>query len=196
MKQKILSTVITATILSTPFFAFSESSHKHKEEESENHEEHDEHKDGDDHKDHKGHEDHGKEEEHGSEKGHGHEEEEGSSSVGPEKGILEASDNDGIKLSPEALKNFEIKTQKISGTGPWTIPNSARLHSKEETNLYRLRNGFFKRIDFMQSKKDEKQFIANSKDLKNGDEVVVHGVGFLRIAEVTAFGGAPEGHSH
>ena len=92
--------------------------------------------------------------------------------------------------------NFEIKTQKLTGNGPWTLPSSARFQSGEETNIFRLRNGFFKRVDFTQGKRDAQQFVASSKELKDGDEVVVAGVGYLRIAEVTAFGGAPEGHSH
>ncbi len=137
------------------------------------------------------------EKEHDSKEGHAHDEgEEKAQGVGPEKGILVASESNGIKLSPEALKNFEINTQKLMGNGPWTLPSSARLQSGEETNLFRLRNGFFKRIDFTQSQRNSQQFVASSQELRGGDEVVVAGVGYLRIAEVTAFGGAPEGHSH
>lgn len=148
------------------------------------------------HDHHKGEKDHAHVEE---EKGHAHgeeEEEEAPSSVGPEKGILEANESSGIKLSPEAIRNFEIKTQKITGSGPWTFPSSARFQSGEEENLYRLRDGFFKRVDFKHSERGPLQFTAGSKYLKDGDEVVVGGIGFLRIAELAAFGGAPEGHSH
>lgn len=135
---------------------------------------------------------------HGDEHGHegGEHEEEGTSSVGPDKGITEASEENGIKLSPEALKNFEIKTQTLSGNGPWTVPASSRLHALEESNLYRRRGGYFKRIDFVLLKSNESQITVSSKELNAGDEVVTGGIGFLRIAELTAFGGAPEGHSH
>lgn len=47
----------------------------------------------------------------------GHEGEESeeseSAKVGPDKGILEANEHEGFKLSPEALRNFNIKTQKL-----------------------------------------------------------------------------------
>lgn len=176
MKKHLLITAL-ATCLLIPAWAWSDSKHSEKEEQAEHgkHEEHDEH---------------------GEEEGHGHGEEEKSSSVGPDKGILDASESNGIKLAPQALKNFEIKTQKLTGSGPWTLPSSARFQSGEETNLFRLRNGFFKRVDFTQVKRDAQQFVASSKELKDGDEIVVGGVGYLRIAEVTAFGGNAEGHSH
>lgn len=143
------------------------------------------------------HDDHDKEADghnHAKESG-GHEEEE-SGNVGPDKGILEANEEMGFKLSHEALKNFELKTQKISGAGPWTVPLAARLLSGEEINIYRLRDGFFKRIDFNLIKKMSQHISLHSKELRSNDEIVVSGIGFLRIAELAAFGGAPTGHSH
>lgn len=141
---------------------------------------------------HEGEDNQGDEEDHA----HGDEENEESKSVGPEKGIIEASEAQGIKLSPEALRNFEIKSQKLIGNGPWSFPISALFQSGEEVNLYRLRNGFFQRIDFIQVSRNSQQFVASSKNLRVGDEVVIAGLGYLRIAELTAFGGNSEGHSH
>lgn len=132
---------------------------------------------------------------HGDHKDSGDHEEE-NSKIGPDKGILESHEESGFKLSPEALKNFEIKTQKLSSQGPWELPLSARLLSQEEINLFRVREGFFKRIDFSLLSKTQSVMKITSSELKEGDEVVVNGIGFLRIAEITAFGGAPEGHSH
>jgi hypothetical protein len=108
----------------------------------------------------------------------------------------EAGGHDGFKLSSEALKNFELKVQKLQGYGPWPVSKRSVLHSGEETNLYRLRDGFFKRIDFQVVKKSNDQLFVASKDLRDGDEVVVSGLGFLRIAELAAFGGVSESHSH
>jgi len=124
------------------------------------------------------------------------EHEEENSNVGPEKGIVKANEEQGFILSPEATKNFEIKTMKLVGVGPWTVPDSARMLSKEEVNLYRIRNGFIKRIDFKLISKSGSLVKILSSDLATGDEVITNGVGFVRIAELTAFGGAPEGHSH
>ena len=140
-----------------------------------------------------------KEEGHGESDGHDHgegEEEEGGSSVGPEKGITEFSERNGFKLSAEALKNFDLKYLKLNGDGPWALPKAALVHSGEETNLFRKRNGFFKRIDFQTTKNAGNQLTVDSDDLREGDEVVVVGLGFLRIAELAATGGVAHGHSH
>ena len=141
-------------------------------------------------------EEHGKDEHGHAEDESGHGEEEAPANVGPDKGILAASEKDGFKLSPEALKNFEIQTMSLSGIGPWTVPMAARLLSGEETNLYRVRGDFFKRIDFKTITKSNGQLTVSSSDLKPGDKLVTNGIGFLRIAELAASGGAPEGHSH
>lgn len=145
--------------------------------------------------------DHDHDHDHGGEEGSNakaaeHKHEEGNDNVGPDKGIVEASEENGIKLSKEAFGNFGIKTQKLSGAGPWTVPSSARLFSGEEINLYRVRDHFIKRIDFKTIKASAGAVTIQTSELKTGDEVVVNGIGFLRIAELVAFGGAPEGHSH
>lgn len=150
---------------------------------------------GEDH-DHDHDHDHGKEEKgvHGRPTEHKHEE--GGENVGPDKGIVEASEENGIKLSKEAFANFGIKSLKLTGNGPWSIPSSARLLSLEETNIYRVRDQFIKRIDFKTIKTAGGIITVQTSELRAGDEVVINGIGFLRIAELVAFGGAPEGHSH
>lgn len=123
--------------------------------------------------------------------------EEGPANVGPDKGILEVNERLGFKLSPEALKNFEIKSLKLKGDGPWEIPQSAIVTSGEETNLFRLRSGYFKRIDFETIRSTTgKSSTVDSDDLREGDEVVVVGIGFLRVAEISLSGGLDHGHSH
>ncbi len=169
-----------------------ESEHAHEDGHEEGEEHAHEGEKGDDH-------DHGKEEGKDGHAGHDEDEhghEEGGSRVGPDKGILAATEQDGIKLSPEAIKNFELKSKVLVGSGPWTIPSTARLLAGEEVNLFRMRDGFYKRIDFTLHRRNAEELIVSSKELKTGDSIITNGIGFLRIAEITAFGGAPEGHSH
>jgi hypothetical protein len=130
---------------------------------------------------------------HGDEHAHGEEE---NPQVGPNKGILAASEDQGIKLSPEAEKNFEIQKFKITAASSFEIPKDAVVTAGLEVNLYRYRAGFYKRIDFDQLSRSGNKISIRSKDLKSGDEIAITGLGFLRIAEIAAFGGAPEGHSH
>lgn len=127
---------------------------------------------------------------------HSDEHSEENSSVGADKGITAFDEHDGFKLSAEAVKNFDLKSLLLKGAGPWEVPNSATLYSGEEINIYRLRDGFYKRIDFVVVTKGASQMKIKSEDLKADDHVVVQGIGFLRTAEIVASGGAPEGHSH
>ena len=115
--------------------------------------------------------------------------------VGADKGITEAHENEGFKLSPEALKNFDLKYASVTGAVV-QIPSSARVTTGEEVNLYRARDGFFKRIDFQVVKAGSQTISVKSEDLRQGDQVVIQGHGFLRIAELAAFGGVADSHGH
>lgn len=121
---------------------------------------------------------------------------EDAANVGPDKGIIEFSERRGFKLSSEALKNFDLKFLKLTGDGPWKLPKSVILYSAEETNLFRKRNGYFKRIDFQTISSTQNDLTVDSDDLREDDEVVISGLGFLRIAELAATGGVSHGHSH
>lgn len=115
-----------------------------------------------------------------------------SAAVGPDKGILEADPVSGFRLSPEALRHFEIKTQRLVGTGPWTVPIAARLLSGEEISAYRLRDGHFRRIATQTVRRLNDDWLIRSVDLRAGDAVVISGVAFLRLAELSAFGEGAE----
>ncbi|QDK38765.1 hypothetical protein [Bdellovibrio sp. NC01] len=134
--------------------------------------------------------------EHGEEHEHEGETEERNASVGADKGITTVDEHDGFKLSVEAIRNFGIQTLTLGKETQWKIPASAILYSGEEVNVYRVRNAFFKRIDFTTVIKTPKEITIKSADLHAGDEVVISGVGYLRSVEIVASGDAPEGHSH
>lgn len=125
------------------------------------------------------------------------EEEAVSPAVGLDKGITAADEHDGIKLSAEAVKNFALQTLKLkSGASEWEVPSKAIFVSGEEVNVYRLRDGFYKRVDFDTVSKIQGKVKIKSKELKGGDEVVISGLGFLRAAELSAFSSGEEGHGH
>lgn len=167
-------------------FSLAEEDHNHKHEEEHEHSENE----GEAHAKNDGHKEHGDHDEHGDE--HGKE----NSQVGPEKGILEASEENGIKLSPEAEKNFDVEKTSVNSSQPITVSKKSIVTSGVEVNVYRYRDGFYKRIDFVQISKNENTITISSKDLVKGDFIVTKGQGFILIAEIAAFGGAPEGHSH
>ena len=163
-----------------------EKDHEHSEQEQHSEEEAD------------GHE-HGKEKSgehaHGSGEGEG-EHAEGNKAVGPDKGILEANERSGFKLSEEAWKNFGIRTIDASTPGIYTLARRSIFFGLQERNVYRLRDGYFKRVDFAVISKSGSEYRIQIKDLRVGDKIVTSGLGFLRIAEIAAFGGVGEGHAH
>lgn len=122
--------------------------------------------------------------------------EEESSQIGPDSGILEANQKSGFKISPEAEKNFGIVRVKVSANGTLEIPKKAIVTTLSEVNVFRYQDGFYKRVDFQEVKRTPTGLVIKSDELKSTDEVVIRGLGFLRIAEIAAFGGAAEGHSH
>ncbi len=154
----------------------------HKEEKKSDHEKHEE-------SEHSDHDDHDK-------KGEDGEHAEANPQVGPDKGILEASEENGIKLSSEAEKNFEIERAAVGQNGRITLSTKSIVTAGDEINVYRYRDSFYKRVDFVRLEQTGGQVSISSTELKVGDFVVTKGLGFLRIAEIAAFGGAPEGHSH
>lgn len=200
MKKYILITYLLAAYVTSSYVRANDNhdhaSEKKSKAESPKHEEHGTHDDekGEVKESEHKHSD-GESEQHGHGDEHAHGEEE-NPQVGPNKGILAASEEEGIKLSPEAEKNFEIQKFKVVANGAFEIPKEAVVTAGIEVNLYRYRAGFYKRVDFEQISRSGNKIQIRSKDLKNGDEIAITGLGFLRIAEIAAFGGAPEGHSH
>lgn len=122
-----------------------------------------------------------------AEEGHDH---------GEEKQAHEEEVFEGVQLSPQAEKNFEIQRVAIRNNEQFEIAASTVVTSGTEKNLYRYRDGKYLRIDFEVLKKVGENLVVKSKDLKPGDEIVVSGMGLLRIAELAATGGAPASHSH
>lgn len=130
------------------------------------------------------HEEHGEHDEHKSEQKDEHADEH-----------ADHKEEDGFKLNDKSIKNFGLKTLPYKG-GELSIPTQAVFKGLNEVNIYRLREGLYKRIDFTTSKSSKETLSIKSKDLKPNDHVVISGIGFLRIAEIAASGGISDSHSH
>lgn len=107
-------------------------------------------------------------------------EEGGGARTGQGKAILEASAERGMKISEKALKRLGVKTAKLAGSS--RIPKSALVQSAEETSVFVVRDGWFKRV--------------HADDLKGGEIIVVAGAPLLRVAELDVLGGEETGHDH
>lgn len=140
----------------------------------------------------------GEKDEHAEGGGHGDEHEkeggheEGGAAIGPDKGIMEKGPL-GIKLSPEAIKTINTTTVAWSSES-FSIPYKALVRIKETKSIFRLRNGFYKRVPVKVSSRQGDSVSVRAEGLQAGDQIVVSNVGFLRIAEVITEEGAA--HSH
>lgn len=206
IKLIIYSSVVTLIGLS-PARASKSDEHDHKADEKESHsavkdehghadEEHTE-EDGEAHADH---DDHKKDDEHAADKDeHGHgdehtEEEEENSVAGPDKGILEKGEK-GFKLSPEATKTFELKTENIKSK-TIDISKKSLVEIKNDKFIYRIRDGWIKKIAVKVLRKDKTQATVDLSQFKDGDQIITNGVGYVRTAELVVEEGVTSGHSH
>ena len=141
-----------------------------------------------------GHEDHDKHEDHSKEKKH-EEKHEGKHEKKHEDSDHEEENSDGFKLNIASTKTFEINFLKFTSQNI-LVPESAIYKGLNEVNVYRFRAGLYKRIDFKIISKTKSDHLISSVDLSDGDQIVISGVGFLRMAEIAASGGLSDSHSH
>jgi len=149
---------------------------------------------------HHGHEEHGEDEhhgheEHGEEEHHGHEEHGGKKAIGKGKSIIEVHDKKGLKLSKEAIKTIELKLKRISGE-IFQISKETLVTSKNLKGIYRYRNGFFKFLNVQIINNTNYGYVVKVEGWKYGDQVVISGVGLLRVSDVYSTDKSEYGHAH
>lgn len=123
--------------------------------------------------------------------------------VGPDKAVLEADHDKGFRLSAKALANIGLKSVPARGDGTnWIVPRSALVQFQDHTALYRLRDGWFLKLDVNASVKGS-EAVVKTAGLRAGDAVASEGVGLLRATDLDVGGGEDdddhdhdEGHDH
>lgn len=108
----------------------------------------------------------------------------GGARTGANKAVLEADAERGLKLSEKAVRRLGVQTARLAGTGPFRVSAKALVHTKEEVGIYRLREGWYKRVDIEVRGTEHGSAVVSAKDLKAGDLVVVAGAPLLRVAEL------------
>jgi hypothetical protein len=168
--------------------------HNHKEKKKkDSHEDHDDHghnghneDDGHEHDSHKDDDGH----DHGSHEGHG-----GGKAIGKGKAIEEVDEKKGFKLSKEAIKTLKLKLNTVDGSS-FKISKKTLVASKNEKGVYRYRAGFFKFMPAKIIKELSDGYQVDVKGVDFGDQIVVTGVGLLRVADVYSTDNSEYGHSH
>jgi hypothetical protein len=119
--------------------------------------------------------------------------EETPSGVGPGKAILEASKNEGIKLSEIALKTLEVITAPIKTTSSLKFPLTGLIFSQAEVGVYRLRSGWFKFIKVKVINRTATEATIQSFELSPGNQIVIQGGDLLRLADLNVWSGGEGG---
>lgn len=202
MSKKLLMVLIV--LLTLNFQAFGDensSTHQHNDEEHSENDGHnhkkmkshseDEHKDEDEEE--HGH-DHGDETSH-KEDEHGHGHGGGGKAVGEGKAIVEISEEKGFKLSKEAIKTLELKLLNVD-SDEFLIEKTTLVTSKKLKGVYRFRGGFFKLLPVELKKEVDGKYLVKVKGVDFGDQIVINGVGLLRVADVYSTDKAEYSHSH
>lgn len=145
---------------------------------------HDDHKGHDDHGEKKGHSDHDDHDDHG-----------GGKAVGKGKAIEEVDEKKGFKLSIEAIKTLKLKLQTVNGD-EFKIAKGTLVASKSVKGLYRFRGGFFKFLPVELLKEEKGKYLVKVKGVDFGDQIVIDGVGLLRVTDVYSTDKSEYGHSH
>ncbi|OUR95445.1 hypothetical protein A9Q84_16565 [Halobacteriovorax marinus] len=138
------------------------------------------------------HEEHGKHDEHEGHDDHGHG---GGKAIGVGKAIIEVDEVKGFKLSPEAIKSLSIKLSKLDKL-ELKIKKSTLVTSKNVKGIYLFRAGFFKLLHVEIIKELRNDYIVKVSSILAGDQIVVGGVGLLRVTDVYSTDKSEYGHSH
>ncbi len=117
-----------------------------------------------------------------------------SSKAGPKKALLRADEHEGFELKEGVAKRFEIDTL-VLGAKPWRIPRQALVYSKQDIQVFRLRDRLWKSIAVTIERQGDSALIR-SEELAVGDEIAVRGSQLLKVIELDAFSEEDAGHVH
>ena len=113
----------------------------------------------------------------------------------PKKAVLLVDEEEGLKLSDEAIKTIGIKFITPT-TNRFTILKSALVSSMRTTGVYRFREGSFKLIPVTVVKDSDEKYLVSTAEFTTGDKVVVGGASLLRVADIYSTDKSEHSHAH
>lgn len=106
--------------------------------------------------------------------------------VGPKKGIKAISHEDGMTVSPEAIKRLDLQNMTLTGIAPWIVSKEGIIFSKDDKFVYLVKNGNYKSVPVEAISIGNGNYKINSWQLKTQDQIVIKGASLLRTAELDA----------
>lgn len=191
--------IIFVTLFLLNNLVFAEDGDDHSSHSGDDHSKQEKH---DDHEGHKRH-DHSKHDNIDEHKGHDHEKKDdheghdhgASKAIGKGKAIEVVDEKKGFKLSKEAIKTLKLKLQNVDGD-EFEISKSTLVSSKSIKGVYRFRAGFFKLLTAKILKETKTGYKVKVAGVDFGDQIVINGVGLLRVTDVYSTDKSEYGHSH
>lgn len=176
---------LLVTLLLFGSLTFAEDGHDHSSHVDHNHSKDKKHNDHDDHKEH----DSSKNDDY---KRHDHG---GSKAIGKGKAIEIVDEKKGFKLSKEAIKTLKLRLQNVD-SNEFEISKSTLVSSKNIKGVYRFRAGFFKLLNVKILKETKTGYKLKVVDVDFGDQIVINGLGLLRVTDIYSTDKSEYGHSH
>jgi hypothetical protein len=115
------------------------------------------------------------------------------SNFGPNKGVTEADEKYGIKLSPKAVASLGIETEVLNSKNIHMIPSSGLVYFQSEVGVYRERDGWFKLIEGHVIKRSGSNVTFEAAGLMPNDKVAIKGAALLRLTDLNVWSGSGDG---
>ena len=90
---------------------------------------------------------------------------------------------------------LNLKFQNVNGD-KFEIKKDSLVTSKNIKGIYRFRSGFFKLMSAQILKESKNKYIVKVTGLEYGDQIVIDGLGLLRVTDVYSTDKSEYGHSH
>lgn len=103
--------------------------------------------------------------------------------IKPGGAVSAFSEEDGFKLSQDAIANLGISFLTLKGDGPWKVPTESLIKIKHSTGVYRRYNDWITMVLVKVVQQNKDFALIKSVDLLALDDVAVSGAAFLRMTD-------------
>lgn len=111
------------------------------------------------------------------------------------RAVLSFSEDEGFRLRKGVEERLGVQVFKIKSSGLLRIPKSAVIYSKDETQVFRKRGGYWKSIDIDPVWKNS-AYELTSRQLIPGDEIALLRGELLKVVDMQLKAGEQTGHIH
>ena len=120
---------------------------------------------------------------------------EGNPAIGEGKAIVKSDERLGFQLSMEAIQSLKLHLKNVNEHNI-KIDKNTLVIAKDKKGVYRYRDHYFKLVPVSIIKQIDDHYLVEINEIQFGDQIVVNGVGLLRVADIFSTDTSEYGHSH